>query len=198
MTREDNWISSKRSIPWVPEVFSRVRRGASSATGRRHQRRSRDKNFSRASLFKTWPKPGNRAWKASGTQGKRSNDHNIIATFSRRLRGIARLLAAVRETSPRSFLEADWPRRTRESQRNSSLILQLLDTHFHRCQKFKCLNVVPESRLLLLLCVLQMLKLFEPLSQRTCFMVGRFCPIIYFYEHLFLSGWIWRFHFHFF
>ena len=25
---------------WVPEVFSRVRRGASSATGRRHERRS--------------------------------------------------------------------------------------------------------------------------------------------------------------
>ena len=25
-------------LPWVPEVFSRVRRGASSATGRRHER----------------------------------------------------------------------------------------------------------------------------------------------------------------
>ena len=45
-------------LPWVPEVFSRVWRGASfrrpqadtcSAKGRRHERRSH-------SLFKTWPK----------------------------------------------------------------------------------------------------------------------------------------------
>ena len=47
----ESWIS----IPWVPEVFSRVRTGSfvSSAAGRRRERRS----FSRGSLFKTRPKP---------------------------------------------------------------------------------------------------------------------------------------------
>ena len=47
----ESWIS----IPWVPEVFSRVRTGSfvSLAAGRRRERRS----FSRGSLFKTRPKP---------------------------------------------------------------------------------------------------------------------------------------------
>ena len=52
------WNPVNATVPWVPEVFSRVRRGASfrrpqadtcSAEGRRHERRS----FSRGSLFKT-------------------------------------------------------------------------------------------------------------------------------------------------
>ena len=53
------WASSYWIIPWVPEVFSRVRRGASF---RRPQAvetsgEAARKNFSRRSLFKTWPEP---------------------------------------------------------------------------------------------------------------------------------------------
>ena len=61
-------------LRWVPEIFSRMWRGASSAFGRRHERRSPKKKsvvprvkterfirkqghlFSHGALFKTWPK----------------------------------------------------------------------------------------------------------------------------------------------
>ena len=46
-------------LPWVPEVFSCVWRGASSATGRGHAQVT----------FEDLNETGNRAWKASGTQG---------------------------------------------------------------------------------------------------------------------------------
>ena len=51
-------LTAETLLPWVPEVFSRVRWGASSAAGRHFfGQRLKRKNFSRGSLFKTWPKP---------------------------------------------------------------------------------------------------------------------------------------------
>ena len=39
-------------IPWAPEVFSRVWRRVSSAAGRWHERRSREKKFARITFFR--------------------------------------------------------------------------------------------------------------------------------------------------
>ena len=66
----------------VPEVFSRVRRGASSAAGRRHERRSRER---KKKLFSDLT--GNRAWKASGTQGMDSQDSVLSVGSIVKLRG---------------------------------------------------------------------------------------------------------------
>ena len=44
---------ARSALPWVPEVFSRVRRGALSATGRRHERRSREKKIAKEPISKT-------------------------------------------------------------------------------------------------------------------------------------------------
>ena len=53
-----NFIETPHIVPRVPEVFSRVRRGASSATGRHvFGRRQKTRAAKRGSLSKTWSKP---------------------------------------------------------------------------------------------------------------------------------------------
>ena len=51
--------SGYSTLPGYQRFFSGATRSfdTSWAKGRRHERRSREKNFSRGSLFKTWPKP---------------------------------------------------------------------------------------------------------------------------------------------
>lgn len=75
----------------------------------------------------------------------------IVSRFAWSRFAIGSITSRCWGTSPRSFLEVDWTKADPRERRNSSLILQLLNTHFHRCKMFKCLNVVPVSRLLLLL-----------------------------------------------
>ena len=71
------------SVPWVPQVFSRVRRGASfrrpqadtcSAEGRRHER------FARVT-FEDLTETGNPEWKAFGTQGRCSVKRQIRLSY---------------------------------------------------------------------------------------------------------------------
>ena len=67
---------SCNNVPWVPEVFLACgenfrcwpKADTSSAVGRRHERRSREKNY------KDLTETGNRARKISGTQGSNNGD----------------------------------------------------------------------------------------------------------------------------
>ena len=74
------WVSL--TLPWVPEVFLAYggnfrcwpKADTSSAVGRSHERRSREKNAFRAGHYKDLTETGNRARKVAGIQGTLTGD----------------------------------------------------------------------------------------------------------------------------